>query len=125
LFKKEDISIFTGVSVRSVERILLYYSVHGTVHDSAESEQRGKRRHLRDLDVEVSSSVTRMFLAIIAIQFLLGTVRRTPDLYLDELQEMLSTTCGVTVSQSTVWRTLRKAGFTLKKVSIYVLVHKI
>ncbi len=57
-FKKDDISIFTGVSVQSVERILLYYKVHGTVHDLAGSEQRGKRRHLRDLDIEVSSSVT-------------------------------------------------------------------
>ena len=58
LFKKEDISIFTGVSVRSVERILLYHNVHGTVHASPESEQRGRRRHLRDLDIEVSSSVS-------------------------------------------------------------------
>jgi hypothetical protein len=63
LFKKDDISIFTGVSVRSVERILLYYKAHGTVHDLAESEQRGKKKHLRDLDIEVSSSVTCMFFA--------------------------------------------------------------
>jgi len=59
-FKKDDISIFTGVSVQSVERILLYYKVHGTVHDLAGSEQRGKRRHMCDLDIEVSSSVTCM-----------------------------------------------------------------
>jgi hypothetical protein len=46
----------------------------------------------------------------------LGTARQTPDIYLDELRETLSTHCGVNVSESTVWRTLRRAGFTMKKV---------
>ena len=51
------------------------------------------------------------------LQFLLGTVEKSPDVYLDELQEMLATSCGVYVSRATVWRTLRKAGFTMKKVT--------
>lgn len=51
-------------------------------------------------------------------QFLLGTIRRSPDLYLDELQEMMAVSCGIDVSRSTVWRTLRRAGFTMKKVRI-------
>jgi hypothetical protein len=38
-------------------------------------------------------------------------------MYLDEIQEMLVATCGVNVSRTTVWRTLRRAGFTMKKVS--------
>ncbi|KIJ04708.1 hypothetical protein PAXINDRAFT_24918, partial [Paxillus involutus ATCC 200175] len=50
-------------------------------------------------------------------QFLLGTIQKTPDLYLDELREMLATSCGVDVSRATIWRTLRRAGFTMKKVS--------
>jgi transcription initiation factor IIE alpha subunit len=52
LLKKEDISVYTGISVRSVERILLYFHAHGTIQ-SRESEQ-GRKKHLRDLDVEVS-----------------------------------------------------------------------
>jgi hypothetical protein len=50
-------------------------------------------------------------------QFLLGTINKQPDLYLDELQEMLEVNCGRSVSCSTVWRVLRKGGLTLKKVN--------
>ncbi|KIK24913.1 hypothetical protein PISMIDRAFT_97690, partial [Pisolithus microcarpus 441] len=39
------------------------------------------------------------------------------DLYLDELQQMLEASCGVNVSRATVWRTLSRSGFTMKKVS--------
>jgi hypothetical protein len=39
-----------------------------------------------------------------------------PDMYLDELQEMLVVTQGVQVSKSTIWRRLKAGGFTLKKV---------
>ncbi|KIJ06814.1 hypothetical protein PAXINDRAFT_38870, partial [Paxillus involutus ATCC 200175] len=49
-----------------------------------------------------------------------GTVEKAPDLYLDELQEMLAVSCGVQVARSTVWRTLRSKGFTMKKVSNYL-----
>lgn len=50
------------------------------------------------------------------MQFLLGTIQQCPDLYLDELQEMMALSCGVNVSRSTVWHTLKRAGFTMKKV---------
>jgi hypothetical protein len=43
-------------------------------------------------------------------------VQRAPDIYLKELQDMISMNCGVDVSISTLWRTLRRAGFTMKKV---------
>lgn len=55
------------------------------------------------------------------LQFLLGTIAKTPDLYLDELQEMLAASCGRTVSRATIWRTLRRAGFTMKKVILPLL----
>ncbi|KIK72482.1 hypothetical protein PAXRUDRAFT_180579, partial [Paxillus rubicundulus Ve08.2h10] len=47
--------------------------------------------------------------------FLLGTIKKAPDLYLDELQEMLAVSCGVWVAHSTVWRMLHSKGFTMKK----------
>ncbi|KAF8546669.1 hypothetical protein OG21DRAFT_1371241, partial [Imleria badia] len=50
------------------------------------------------------------------LQFLLGTIEKSPDVYLDELQEMLATSCDVYVSRATVWRMLRKADFTMKKL---------
>ncbi|KAF8834428.1 hypothetical protein BDN67DRAFT_868455, partial [Paxillus ammoniavirescens] len=52
-----------------------------------------------------------------ALQFLLGAIQKLPDLYLDELQEMLALSCGVQVSRATVWQTLHRAGFTMKKIT--------
>ena len=59
------------------------------------------------------------------LQFLLGTIEKSPDLYLDELQEMLVESCGVNVSCATVWRTLRKACFMMKKVSGHSVPHNL
>jgi hypothetical protein len=53
LLQKEDISIYTGVSIRAVARILQYYRMHGGIKTQNAEERRGNR-HLRDLDVEVS-----------------------------------------------------------------------
>lgn len=39
-------------------------------------------------------------------------------MYLDELQDMLRETHGVTVSPPTIWRALRSSGFTMKKVCV-------
>ncbi|KAF8551571.1 hypothetical protein OG21DRAFT_1417747, partial [Imleria badia] len=36
------------------------------------------------------------------LQFLLGMIQKSPDLYLDELQEVLATAAGVEVSRSTI-----------------------
>ncbi|KIK81945.1 hypothetical protein PAXRUDRAFT_47136, partial [Paxillus rubicundulus Ve08.2h10] len=61
-------------------------------------EQQGNQ-HLHDVHVE----------------FLLGTITKMLDLYLDELPEMLAVSCGCTVSCATIWHTLHRAGFTMKK----------
>ena len=53
---------------------------------------------------------------MIALQHLFSTLKETPDLYLDELRMELLETCGVSVSESTIWRTLIKGGYTMKKV---------
>ena len=41
-----------------------------------------------------------------------------PDLYLDELRLELQDTCGTSVSIATIWRTLMKGGYSMKKVCI-------
>ena len=43
-------------------------------------------------------------------------MNETPDLYLDELRVDLEIQQGKSVSTSTVWRALQKAGFMMKKV---------
>jgi transposase len=49
-------------------------------------------------------------------QHLRKTLDSKPDLYLDELRQDLELHNGKSVSVSTIWRTLRNAGFTMKKV---------
>ncbi|KAF8550138.1 hypothetical protein OG21DRAFT_1378277, partial [Imleria badia] len=44
-------------------------------------------------------------------------IQKAPDLYLDELQEMLAMSAGVRISHATVWRTLHRKGFTMKKIT--------
>ena len=51
-FKPPDIALYTGVSERSVERILNFFKVHGTI-DHKEEERKRRRQYLRDQDVEV------------------------------------------------------------------------
>ncbi len=49
------------------------------------------------------------------------TLENTPDLYLDELCEELKAECGVSVSLSTIWRTLVCSGYSIKKVCICLI----
>jgi len=48
----DKISFYTGISKRSVKRILDYFASHGTVEHATERKSRNKQ--LRDMDVEVS-----------------------------------------------------------------------
>jgi transposase len=50
------------------------------------------------------------------MQHLLQTMNAALDLYLDELHQDLELHTGKAVSISTIWRTLHKAGYTMKKV---------
>jgi hypothetical protein len=52
------------------------------------------------------------------LKHILGILDERPDVYLDELRQELLDTCGVSVSESTVWRTLIKGGYSMKKVCI-------
>jgi transposase len=51
-------------------------------------------------------------------QFLGGLVRHSPDVYLAELQELIEDNTGTAVSESTIWRSLKRSRFTMKKVRI-------
>jgi hypothetical protein len=64
LLRKEDISAYTGVSLRSIERILKYFNTHRTVKVPELEKRRYQSTHLRDLDVEVSGVVEHKHLFI-------------------------------------------------------------
>jgi hypothetical protein len=50
------------------------------------------------------------------MKHLFKTLSSTPDLYLDELRLELQERHGVSVSLSTIWRTLKRGGYSMKKV---------
>ncbi|KAJ7145426.1 Homeodomain-like protein [Mycena crocata] len=92
---------YTGCKKRTVQRVLADYRTKGTV----------MREHLR---MEMRGAKRSMSLA--DIRFLNGVVRHSSDVYLDELQEMLEDKRGTAVSEATIWRCLKRCGFTMKKV---------
>jgi Fe2+ or Zn2+ uptake regulation protein len=52
---------------------------------------------------------------LIVFQYLESLIERTPDLYLRELKVDLEENRGVSVDTSTIYRTLHRRGFSLKK----------
>ncbi|KIJ06531.1 hypothetical protein PAXINDRAFT_20276 [Paxillus involutus ATCC 200175] len=102
MLDQDQISAALNVSNHTVQRVQAYFCAYGMVpneDNQPEKRDRTSNRHFQDVDVE----------------FLLGTIEKALDLYLDDLQEMLAVSCGVQVTCLTVWRTLHSKGFTMKK----------
>ncbi|OAX31033.1 hypothetical protein K503DRAFT_815713 [Rhizopogon vinicolor AM-OR11-026] len=55
-------------------------------------------------------------------QFLESCIERQPDILLTEMQDRLREICGVEVSISTISRTIRRRGFTRKKVITHTIL---
>ncbi|THU89010.1 hypothetical protein K435DRAFT_678765 [Dendrothele bispora CBS 962.96] len=85
------------VSVRTVYRVLGYVSEHGDVP-----------RPLRTGRPSLLDALDSLFLE--------SLVERTPDITLFELQEELELKRGIWVGEDTISRTLKKRGWTRKKV---------
>jgi transposase len=49
-------------------------------------------------------------------QFIEALVEQTPDIWLCEIRDALSTVCGVVVGLATIWRALKRRGFARKRV---------
>ena len=111
-----------NVSTRTVQRIQSYFDSYGTVPNEsniAAKRDRSSNQHLQDIDLEacILTLTCSNSTLICDVQYLLDTIQKMPDLYLNELQEMMTAETGVWVSCATIWRTLRRKGFTMKKVS--------
>ncbi|KAH9036652.1 hypothetical protein EDB85DRAFT_2143001 [Lactarius pseudohatsudake] len=48
-------------------------------------------------------------------QFMLALIEHSPDIYLDEIQELLQELHGIKISVSSIWRTLKRLGMSAKK----------
>ncbi|KLO04692.1 Homeodomain-like protein, partial [Schizopora paradoxa] len=91
----------TGIPIRTVYRVLSTWKRTGEVRPAPTGKQ-GRPRALDFADT----------------QFLVNTVIRRNDRYLDELKDVLEERCGVRVTESTIWRTLHRVGFRMKEVRI-------
>ncbi len=79
--------------------------------------KQGRPRALDFGDTQVSGGYSRHTIVDSqSEQFLMQTVTRRNDMYLEELREVLEERCGVHVSESTIWRTLQRVGFRMKEV---------
>ncbi|KAE9386190.1 hypothetical protein BT96DRAFT_981824 [Gymnopus androsaceus JB14] len=100
LHTPSEIRAITGVSMRNQQAIMRRFHCLGdpTV---IPLQQQGRPRHLRADEVA----------------FIQGTVNKECDKYLDELKDDLEAIYGKTVSLVTSWRTLRRGGFRMKKLT--------
>ncbi|KAF8601489.1 hypothetical protein BDV93DRAFT_445627 [Ceratobasidium sp. AG-I] len=89
----------TGVSIRAIQRAVQTQRETGDVVRTAPII--GRPRSLSGTDMA----------------FLEACIERQPDLYLEELRELLDTTLGVQVSLDTIRRSLLRRGWTRKKVT--------
>lgn len=109
ILSKDEIATYTGYSPATIKQILLYFKQNRTVQESDRARSRGKES-CKTWILRWYSIYLSFWCRLIFCQILFGSVRKQPGYYLDELQEIMNTTCGVQVSKVTVWRTLHKAG---------------
>ena len=111
----EDIAAYTNLSERKVRGIISHFNWTGDVKVPT-CERPRLQRSLRDEDIKVCEFVSSSYPTDLYKHFF-DTLSCMPDLYLDELRLEPQQTSGVDVSISTIWRTLVKGGFSMKKVS--------
>ena len=122
----KTITALTNVPKRTVYRVLSTWKITGLVKPEPEG-QRGRPRAVDVGGVQVSSLPCTVeqypHAHINHVKLLTGALRRCNDRYLDELKDLLAERCGITVSESTIWRTLQRAGFRLKEVWFPLSLH--
>ncbi len=112
----KTIAYLTGIPIRTVYHVLSVWRKTGEAKPAPEGKQ-GRPRALDFGDTQVSGGYSRHTIVDSqSEQFLMQTVTRRNDMYLEELREVLEERCGVHVSESTIWRTLQRVGFRMKEV---------
>ena len=112
----KDVSMYKNVSERKVHAILAHHKKTGEVI-TPKCENPTLYRKLQEEDLQVFYFILFYcpFYFTDSLQHLYKTVSSTPDVYLDELWLELIETHGVEVGTLTMWRTLVKGGFTMKR----------
>lgn len=117
--KRAQVADLLDVDPRTVRRVTKLEAETGSV--VREPVVRGPRWMLNGIDCAVRQSYfiyTDMCTLSSHKKYLESLLERTPDLYLRELQRDLMTNRGVHVSLGTISRTLKRRGFTRKKLGV-------
>lgn len=114
-----EIEALTGVSRRQIYRIREVWESTGCVEPERARKKTGRPRFLTKDEETVSSLLHpgQTLTRCPNTQYVVECVRRTPDIYLEDLQSQIVTNLGVKVSRKLIWETLRRNGLTMKKVS--------
>ncbi|KAJ7026053.1 hypothetical protein C8F04DRAFT_892871, partial [Mycena alexandri] len=94
-----DISKVLDMPLRVVQRVRQVWNEIGEV---VRMRARSGRAHLMSRE---------------AVNMMLAMLEHSPDLYLDEIQDQLSSVHGLELSLRTISRTLKRLGMTMKKLS--------
>ncbi|KAF5373459.1 hypothetical protein D9615_009436 [Tricholomella constricta] len=95
----DEIAKHTGLKTRTIFNVLKLHKDTG---------------HVMPLKARTTSKTA---LTSHDLAYVEACIERAPDAYLDEVREQLEQASGTKVSLATVWRGLRKRGFTLKQLS--------
>ena len=114
-----EIERLTALKPRTIRRVLKLYEETGKVMPP--EAKSGRPRKLDENDIDVSVWICHCLFSsyskgVSFLQYLKSCIARSADSYLDELQIQLEQLCHVKVSLPTIWRALRREGFTMKKV---------
>jgi len=117
ILRQKDVAERFGVATKTVQRVVRNVLTTGKV--SRPPLVAGRTRELSWQDVNVRiSNFTCGLLETDSVQYLILLARHTPDIYLSELRHRLEVERGVTVHESTIYRSLHRAGYSMKKLSI-------
>jgi transposase len=108
------IASYTNIVLRTVQNILQVYKSTGRYQPEKKA---GKKRKLDPEDTKVRSYTSFKLLSDIS-QYLLDLIHETPEYQLADLQAKMLEHRGIPLSTSTIWRTLNRAGYSMKTVRI-------
>ncbi len=114
----KDIRRYTLVSPRSTRRAVELFRRTGQL--VRVPLVRGRPRLFNGFDLAVRHQGYSSYLlltTLTCLQFLESWVERKPDIMLDELRTQLESICGVVTTNWTISRSLRRRGYTRKRVS--------
>ena len=116
----ELIKQYLGVGGRTMRRLR---ATHHAIGDVVRIPMYpGRPRILDGLDARVRSPFLSLHCLTNFSQFLEGCIQRQPDMSLEELQTRLLEVTDIQVSTATIWRTLRRLGYTMKTVGLVLMI---